>query len=230
MTHSWHVVTSYLIVGQRVIVEKQSWRNVERNKDVDWVMLVGGQYEEYSKHVEKPCQRVQKVQIARCVFGDEEIQQRQCHSVATEHVIAARPYALNGHSQPAPDGVGPADAQVNHLRNFGRAVVELVIVLGALQMSARDAQRRNQHRNAPQQEHGAGQGKEPTQQNHSVFMYYKHANPDAEQQRSGNFAHVESPRNVGYVIEEDIGQGWVLFHVGNALVYHHHHERRYPGD
>lgn len=63
-----------------------------------------------------------------------------------------------------------------------------------------------------------------------VFMHNQHANPDAEQQRSGYLAHVERPRNVRNVVEEDVRQGRVLFHVGNALVHHHHHERRYPGD
>lgn len=101
-------------------------------------------------------------------FGDEEIEQRQCHRVPAEHVVAARPHALNGHSKPAPDGVGPTHAQVNHFGNFGRAVVEFVVVFGALEVGPWDAQRRNQHRDAPQQEHGAGQGKEPTQQNHSA--------------------------------------------------------------
>lgn len=36
-------------------------------------------------------------------FGYEKIQRRQGDGVSAEHVVAARPHALNGHAGSAPD-------------------------------------------------------------------------------------------------------------------------------
>lgn len=49
-------------------------------------------------------------------FCYEEVQQRQRHRVTGEHVIAARPHALNAHAQPAPDGVRAAHALRQHFK------------------------------------------------------------------------------------------------------------------
>lgn len=61
--------------------------------------------------------------------------------MAAEHIVATGPHALNRHSQPAPDGISPADAQVDHFRNPNTgAIVEFVIMRGALQVCSRYAQ------------------------------------------------------------------------------------------
>lgn len=56
------------IVGQRVIVEKQSCANVEGDEDIDRVMLVAGQYEEHAEQVQHPGERVDEVEALRCVW------------------------------------------------------------------------------------------------------------------------------------------------------------------
>lgn len=57
----------YLIIGQRVIVQKQSGRNVEGDENINRIMFVSGQYEEDAKHVQQPCYRVQEIQMSRSI-------------------------------------------------------------------------------------------------------------------------------------------------------------------
>lgn len=74
-------------------------------------------------------------------FCNEKVEQCQRHRVAAEHVVAARPHALDRHAQSAPNGIGPADAQVDHFRNPNAgAIVEFVIMWGALEVRSRYAQ------------------------------------------------------------------------------------------
>lgn len=40
-----------LVVSQRVVVEKQPWRDVEGDENVNWVVLVAGEDEEYAETV-----------------------------------------------------------------------------------------------------------------------------------------------------------------------------------
>ena len=64
-------------------------RDVEGDKDVDGVVLVGCQDEEDPKHVADPGECVQEVNLARRVLGDEEVEKRQRDRVPGEHVVAA---------------------------------------------------------------------------------------------------------------------------------------------
>ena len=67
----------------------QPGRDVEGDKDVDGVVLVGCQDEEDPKHVADPGECVQEVDLARRVLGDEEVEKRQRDRVPGEHVVAA---------------------------------------------------------------------------------------------------------------------------------------------
>ena len=42
------------VVGERVVVEEETGRDVERHEHVDWVVFVGSQDEEDTKHIEHP--------------------------------------------------------------------------------------------------------------------------------------------------------------------------------
>lgn len=45
---------THLIVRQCVVVEEQTRRNIESDKDIDRIVLVGSQYEEDSEHIQQP--------------------------------------------------------------------------------------------------------------------------------------------------------------------------------
>lgn len=124
-------MNSYLVVGQGVIVEEKPGCNVECHEDVDGVVLMCGEDEEYPEHVQEPCHRVEEVQMSWSIcenergglkaletslmfsltFSDEEVQYRQGNCVAAEHVIAARSDALDRHAQPAPNVVSSGHPQ-----------------------------------------------------------------------------------------------------------------------
>lgn len=97
-------------------------------------------------------------------------------------------------------------------------------------MGAGHAQRRNQHRDAAQQEHRTAKRKESAQQHESVFVHQQHGRPDDEEHGAGHLAHRECPRNVRHIVEEDVGQRRIAFHVGHSFVHDHHHDGRDPGD
>ena len=52
-----------LVVGESVVVEEETGRDVERHKYVDGVVLVCGQDEEDAKHVDDPRTSVQPVHL-----------------------------------------------------------------------------------------------------------------------------------------------------------------------
>jgi len=83
--------------------------------------------------------------------------------VTTKHIIAAGPHSLNGHAQAAPDAIGSrhADNQGAHHVHIG--IIDGKVLLAALQMRSRYAQRRDQHGDAAQQENRARQSKESPQ-------------------------------------------------------------------
>lgn len=59
------------IVRQCVVVEKETRANVEGDKDVNRVVLMGGENEEDAKEVEHPGERVHEVQLRGCVYRKE---------------------------------------------------------------------------------------------------------------------------------------------------------------
>lgn len=68
-----------------------------------------------------------------------------------EHVVAAGAYAADGHAGAAPDVVGLAQAAAPHREVVGGRVRARL----ALQVRPGNRQRRDQHREAPQQEYSA---------------------------------------------------------------------------
>lgn len=58
-------------VGQRVVVQEQTRGDVERNEDIDGVVLVGRQDEEDPEQVQHPGQRVDEVPAPRSVCGTQ---------------------------------------------------------------------------------------------------------------------------------------------------------------
>ena len=61
-----------------------------------------------------------------------------------------------------------------------------------------------------------------------MFVEEEHDERDGRKTDCRHLTHVEGPGHVGHVVEEEIGQGWVLLHVGHAVVGEHHRERRTP--
>ena len=59
------------VVGERVVVEEEPRGDVERDEDVDGVVLVGGEDEEDGEHVEDPAERVQQRDTTRCVCHEQ---------------------------------------------------------------------------------------------------------------------------------------------------------------
>lgn len=50
-------------VGQRMVVQEQSSGEVEGDENINGVVLVGSQDEEYPKQIQHPCQCVQNVPV-----------------------------------------------------------------------------------------------------------------------------------------------------------------------
>lgn len=97
-------------------------------------------------------------------------------------------------------------------------------------MRAWDAERCDQHGDTAEQEHGAAEGKEPAQQDDPVLMHDQDKHPDRKQDCARDLAHVEGPRNVRHVVQEDIRKRRISFHIRHTFVHHHHNERCYPGN
>lgn len=57
-----------VVVRVRMIWQKHSWRNIERNEYVDAVMLMTGQDEKHSEHVHYPHQRVDAAPLIRRIY------------------------------------------------------------------------------------------------------------------------------------------------------------------
>ena len=66
--HPFVALLESAVVCERVVVEKEARRDVERYKDVDGVVLVGGQEEEDSKEVDYPRCRVKAIKVARGIW------------------------------------------------------------------------------------------------------------------------------------------------------------------
>lgn len=79
-----------------------------------------------------------------------------------EHVVAAGANSSHRHAGARPDGVSLAEAPAPISEGFRVRV--RVVARRALEVAARHAQRRDQHRDTAQQEHSARQRKESTQQ------------------------------------------------------------------
>jgi len=60
-------LAQHAVVGERVIIEEETRRDVEGDEHVDRVVLVCGQDEEDSKHVQDPAERVQQRNSTRSV-------------------------------------------------------------------------------------------------------------------------------------------------------------------
>ena len=93
MTHSFDflVFSDGSVVDEGVVVEEEPASDVEGDKDVDAVVLMGGENEENAEAVEQPGKRVQEVDPTTCVLRDEEVQQGERDSVSREHVVSAGP-------------------------------------------------------------------------------------------------------------------------------------------
>lgn len=72
--------------------------------------------------------------------------------MSREHVVSAGPDTADGHPSPAPDFVGLPDPPAPH----GEVVRGGVGPRLALQMRPRHREGGDQHREAPEKEHGAG--------------------------------------------------------------------------
>ena len=64
---------------------------------------MGSQDEEDAEDVADPGERVQEVDLARRVLGDEEVEEGQRDRVAGEHVVTAGTNTLEGHSSTRPE-------------------------------------------------------------------------------------------------------------------------------
>lgn len=91
------------IVGQRVIIQKETRSYVERDENVDGVVLVCREDEENRKYVHHPTYCVEHWYSSRCIFSYEKVEKCNDNGVAAEHVIAASPYALQRHSEARPN-------------------------------------------------------------------------------------------------------------------------------
>ena len=78
------------VVSERVVVQEQASRNIERDENVDRIMLVSRQNEEDSEQVDHPRKRVQVVITPRRILRDEEIEQCEYCRVARKHVVSTR--------------------------------------------------------------------------------------------------------------------------------------------
>lgn len=61
----------YLIIGERMIIQEQSRRDIKCDKHINRIMLMGRQYEENAKHIQQPCHRMQKVEMPRCICNEK---------------------------------------------------------------------------------------------------------------------------------------------------------------
>ena len=89
-----HPAHGTLVVGQGVVVEEEPGGDVEGNKDVDGVVLVGGEDEEDAEHVADPREGVEEVDAARRVVRYEKVEEGEGDRVAAEHVVPASAHSL----------------------------------------------------------------------------------------------------------------------------------------
>lgn len=150
--------------------------------------------------------------------------------MSTEHVVAARADTLYGHAEATPDAICSCHAYHKGTKQIHIRIIDGKILLIALQMRARYTERRDQHGDAAQQKHSAGQCKEATQQHHTIFMKDEHNQPYGEQKRTSNFTHIERPRNMRHIIQKYVRQRGITFHVGHTLMHNHHDKRCDPSD
>lgn len=77
---------------------------------------MGSQDEEDAEDVADPGERVQEVNLARRVLGDEEVEEGQRDRVAGEHVVTAGTNTLEGHSSTRPENGRNSQQKIsNHL-------------------------------------------------------------------------------------------------------------------
>ena len=106
LTYSRDVFGDRSIVDEGVVVEEESAGDIKRNKDVDAVVLMGSQDKEDPEAVAQPSKGVEEEDAPGGVLRDEEVEESEGHSVAGEHVVPARPHALQAQAGPGPDDVG----------------------------------------------------------------------------------------------------------------------------
>lgn len=102
-------------------------------------------------------------------FGNEEIEQRQRYGVSGKHVVSASPDAAHRHPRSSPNGVRLIESSAPVRVEFR---VWGVMPRSTFEMSAGDAERCYQHRNAPQQEHGAREGEKPPYEDESEEIIF----------------------------------------------------------
>jgi len=88
-----------------VVVEEEAAGDVEGDEHVDGVVLVRGQYEEYSEAVADPGEGVQEIYTPGSVFSDEKVEECEGDGVPREDVVATGPHSLKAQPSPGPDHV-----------------------------------------------------------------------------------------------------------------------------
>ena len=73
-----------------MVVKEESARDVERYENINTVMLVSGQDEEYSKAIAEPGECVEEEDSSTGVFRDEEVEKCERDSVPREHIVTTR--------------------------------------------------------------------------------------------------------------------------------------------
>ncbi len=81
-----------------------------------------------------------------------------------------------------------------------------------------DGQGGDQHGDTAEKEDGAADAEEPAQQDEPVLVENGNDEPDGEQDHARDLAHLERPRDVGYVVQNDVGQWRVRVHVWDSIV------------
>lgn len=97
-------------------------------------------------------------------------------------------------------------------------------------MRPRYTQRGDQHGDAAQKEDRSAEGKESSQKDDPMLVDDQHKDPDGEEDSARDLAHVEGPRDVRDIVQEDVRKRGIALHIRHTLVHHHHNKGCYPRD
>ena len=86
----------------------------------------------------------------------------------------------------------------------------------------------DQHREAPEKEDGATDGKASSGNDEPVLVEDDHYQPDGEERHPRYFCHLKGPGNVRNIVQDNVWQWRIFVHVRNPVMDNRHHKGRQP--
>lgn len=134
--------------------------------------------------------------------------------MSTEHVVTTRAKFVEAQS-----------SSLGHVPSLNKDCAEVTSISGcARQVVAGYWQPCDEHGGTSQQKHSPKQGTESPQYYSPVFVKEQDAHQYSRQEYDNALTHLKAPRDVGYVVQEDVRQWRVLFLVWHEIVDEDSHD------